>query len=153
MCISIGRHHIRYAILPHTGPLDHRTVRAGYNFNSPHRLAHHPKPESVARLFGSFHIAGALNLVIDTIKRGDDDEDVSVDHLPKRKGKNIIVRIFDSLGGKSTGKLHWGDIPVKKVYETNLLEDDGKELPISEDGGHVVITARAFEILTLRLQL
>ena len=32
---DLGRHTIRYAILPHAGPLDSRTVRAGYNFNNP----------------------------------------------------------------------------------------------------------------------
>ena len=100
-----------------------------------------------------FRIAGAPGLVIDTVKRGDDDADVSVDNLPKRKGKNIIVRIFDSLGGKSSGLLYWGDIPVKKVFSTNLLEDDGKELPLSEDGASVMITVRAFEVSTFRLEL
>jgi alpha-mannosidase len=98
-------------------------------------------------------IAGAPNLVIDTVKRGDDDEDVSVDNLPKRKGKNIIIRLFDSLGGKSTGTLYWGKIPVKKAFYTNLLEDDGKELPISDDGESVSVTVRAFEVFTLRLEL
>ena len=115
-------------------------------------MAHHPKPESITALMSGFRIAGALNLVIDTVKRGDDDEDVSVDNLPKRKGKNIFVRIFDSLGGKSTGKLYWGNVPVKKVFYSNLLEDDGKELPISKDGS-VDLTVRAFEVVTLRLQL
>lgn len=87
------------------------------------------------------------------MKRGDDDADVSVDNLPKRKGKNIIVRIFDALGGKASGLLYWGDIPVKQVFHTNLLEDDGEELPLSEDGASVMITVRPFEVFTLRLQL
>ena len=121
--------------------------------NSPHRLVHHPNPANIQQLLGSFRISGAPNLVIDTVKRGDDDEDVSVDNLPRRKTKNIIVRIFDSLGGKSTGKLHWGDIPVKKVYETNLLEDNGKEVTMDEDDSSVNITVRAFEVITLRLEL
>jgi alpha-mannosidase len=92
-------------------------------------------------------------LIIDTVKRGDDDEDISVDNLPTRKTKNIIVRLFDSLGGKSTGTLTWGKIPVKKVYETNLLEDDGKELKLSKDGHSVSIPVKPFEVVTVRLEL
>jgi alpha-mannosidase len=148
-----GRHHIRYAIFPHTGPLDHRTVHAGYGFNSPPRTVRHVDRLNTSAFLGSFRIIGAPNLIIDTVKRGDDDADISVDNLPTRKTKNIIIRLFDSLGGKSTGKLTWGKIPVKKVYETNLLEDDGKELELAKDGHSVSITVKPFEVVTVRLEL
>jgi alpha-mannosidase len=60
--------------------------------------------------------------------------------------------LFDALGGKATGTLRWGKIPVKQVFVTNLLEDDGDELKIAEDES-VEITVRVFEVMTLRLQL
>jgi alpha-mannosidase len=154
-----GRHNIRYAILPHEGPLNEHTIRAGYAFNNPLRLYRHPKAKNnniLHSLLRAFSIRNAPGLIIDTVKRAEDDEDVSVGAFPSRKGKSIIVRVFDSLGGKSTGDLHWGIIPVKKVFVTNLLEDDGEELEVQSfdamsDG--VEITVRAFEVLTLRLQL
>jgi alpha-mannosidase len=113
----------------------------------------HPAPASVSSLLGSLAITGAPGLIIDTVKRAEDDEDVSTGDLPTREGKNIIVRIFDSLGGKSTGTLTWGDLPVKKAVIVNLLEDDLRKLDLSSDGKGVQIVVRAFEVLTLRLQL
>jgi alpha-mannosidase len=113
----------------------------------------HQSPSSVAPLLGALSITGAPGLIIDTVKRGEDDEDVSTGELPSRKGRNIIVRIFDSLGGKTSGTLTWCDIPVKNVYITNLLEDDLQELETTQDGTGVEITVRAFEVLTLRLKL
>jgi alpha-mannosidase len=113
----------------------------------------HPSPSSVYSLLGALGITGAPGLVIDTVKRGEDDADVSTGDLPCREGKNIIVRIFDSLGGKSTGTLNWGSFPVKKVFITNLLEDDLRRLDMTKDGKGVQIVVRAFEVLTLRLQL
>jgi alpha-mannosidase len=92
-------------------------------------------------------------LVIDCIKRGEDDEDVSLGDLPKRKGHSVILRIFDSLGGKSKGRLRWGSIPVKKAWKTNVLEDDLEEVKIEKDGTEIEVEVRAFEVATYRLQL
>jgi len=148
-----GHHQFRYAIFPHIGPLDHRTVRAGYNFNNPLKLLHHPAPDKIKLLLSSITIDGAPNLVVDCIKRGEDDEDVSLSDRPKRKARSIIVRVFDSLGGKSKGFLRWGDIPVKKVWKTNLLEDDLDDLKMEGSRDGIEIELRAFEIVTYRLQL
>lgn len=92
-------------------------------------------------------------MILDTIKRGEDDEDVSLGELPKRKGRSIIVRLFDSLGGKSRGLLRWGVIPVKKAWKTNVLEDDLEEIKIESSGEGIEIELRPFEVATYRLQL
>jgi len=107
----------------------------------------------IKSLLSSFSIEGAPNLIIDCVKRGEDDEDVSAGELPKRKGRSIIVRLFDSLGGKSRGVLNWGDIPVKTAWKTNVLEDDLEEVKIASTGKGVEIEVRAFEVATYRLQL
>jgi alpha-mannosidase len=152
LMISTGRHHIRYSIFPHAGPLDHRTVRAGYALNNPMKLHHHASPASISSLLSSFKVIGSPQIILDCIKRGEDDTDVSVGALPTRKGQSIILRLYDSLGGKSKAVLTWGDIPVKSVYKTNALEDDGEKLEIIKGGG-VEIEVRAFEVATYRLQL
>ena len=148
---------MRYAIFPHRGPLDSHTVRAAYNFNHPLKIYHGLKAPSWLRDMEAplLYIIGAPQFILDAVKRGEDDEDVSTHNLPKRKGKSIICRIFDSMGGKSTARLCWNKkLPVKMVYMTNALEDDGQELNISgKDGCSVDITLRAFEVQTLRLQL
>lgn len=154
---DMGRHRIRYAILPHAGPLDHRTVRAGYNFNNPLTLASAPKDQTaISGIFNSVRVSGSKSLVLDTVKRGEDDEDVSRGDFAKRSGQSIILRIYESLGGKSRGKIHT-TLPVKKVWKTNILEDDEAALQIVSDprgdGLSVDIELRPFEVATYRLQL
>ena len=150
-----GRHHIRYAILPHSGPVDHRIVRTARNFNHPlnvHRISQSAYPE-ITKLFRSISLHGSPALILDTIKRGEDDEDVSRGGLPKRQGRSIILRIYESLGGRACGRISLSDwLGVKRVCRTNLLEDDGDECEL-QDGQHVDIELRAFEVVTYRLQL
>jgi alpha-mannosidase len=150
---DMGRHHIRYAILPHAGPLDSRIIRAGYNFNHP--LVLESASGSVGNdIFSSISISGSPSLILDAVKRGEDDEDVSRDNLPRRQGKSIILRIYESLGGKSRGTIHT-KLPVKEVWKCNVLEDNVTSL-ISAKGKETVdvdIELRAFEVATYRLQL
>ena len=101
----------------------------------------------------SIQLTGSPALVLDTIKRGEDDEDVSRGELPTRKGRSVVVRVYESLGGKARGCICVdGDVlPVMKVAKVNLLEDDGEEMKFEE--GKCRIELRAFEVATFRLQL
>ena len=175
---DMGGHSIRYAMLPHSGGVDSRTIRKAFEFNNPLRVVGQRAPLSAAgpstpSLLSSLKIHGAPNLVLDTIKRGEDDEDVSRGELPTKPGHSVIVRIYDALGGKSRGVLSWGGIPVKKVVKVSALEDDLEDLSArirevgaeEEEGGFigektdgekekgVGIEVRAFEVLTLKLVL
>ncbi|KAA8645925.1 hypothetical protein EYZ11_002508 [Aspergillus tanneri] len=146
---DMGRHHIRYAILPHAGPLDARIIRAGYNFNHPLVIEKSASPKSTD-VFSSISLTGSPSLILDAVKRGEDDEDVSRDNLPRRRGKSIILRIYESLGGKSRGTIHTR-FPVKEVWKCNVLEDD--EVALSMSKTSVNIELRAYEVATYRLQL
>ena len=121
------------------------------------KIHHHASPESITSLLSSFKIEGAPSLILDTVKRGEDDEDVSYggsySGIPARKGRSVVVRVFDSLGGKARGTLTWGDVPVKGVEKTNVLEDDGEELELKDGKCGVEIELRAFEVATYRLIL
>lgn len=141
---------MRYAILPHAGPLDSRTVRTARNFNTPMKIYSHPSPSTVSSLLSSITLHGSPGLILDTIKRGEDDEDVSRGELPKRKGRSIILRIYESLGGKARGTIKTS-LGVKKACRTNILEDDEGEVEIK--CGEIEIELRAFEVATYRLQL
>jgi len=148
---DMGRHHIRWAILPHQGELGSTTVRTAFNFNNPLKLVKAPKETVTTNTFDNpIKLTGNPSLVLDTVKRGEDDEDVSRGELRKRKGKSVILRIYDSLGGTSRGTIET-TLDVKKVWKTNVLEDDEEELKI--EGGKVNITLRPFEVATYRLQL
>lgn len=150
---DMGRHHIRYAIVPHSGPLDARIIRAGYNFNHPLVLEATARPEN-ASVFTSISLGGSPSLILDAVKRGEDDEDVSQDNLPRRPGKSIILRIYESLGGKSRGTIRT-KFPVKEVWKCNVLEDNETSLPLNQksDSIDVNIELRAYEVATYRLQL
>ena len=43
---------------------------------------------------------GSKSIVLDTVKRGEDDEDVSTGGIPTRKGRSLVLRFYDSLGGR-----------------------------------------------------
>lgn len=150
---DMGRHHIRWAILPHAGPLDHRTVRAGFEFNYPERIHRHAEPDHVKSLFKAFKLTSdsSLSLVVDTVKRCEDDEDVSNGDMPPKKGRHVIFRVYDSLGGLSRGTITLGSIKVKKAWKTNVLEDELHEVEIGKEG--LDIELRAFEIATYKLLL
>ncbi|KAF3762408.1 family 38 glycoside hydrolase [Cryphonectria parasitica EP155] len=155
---DMGPHKIRYAILPHDGPLGPATVRAGYEFNSPIKLVrkpHHYQPATAALSHDSpVKLVGDHAVILDCVKRGEDDEDVSVGDLPVRKGKCVIVRMYESLGGRARTAIgtKWN---VKKVTKVNILEDevpDEAELQKNDEGNYPV-TLRPFEVATFRLQL
>lgn len=150
---DMGKHKIRWAIFPHKGLLDHRTVRAGFEFNNPMHVHSHPNVSRIKGLMNSFKLSSDSDesLVLDTIKRGEDDEDVSRGELPKRKGRSVVIRVYDSLGGKSRGSIQVGEVPVAKVWKCNILEDDLEEVEFEK--GSFDIELRAFEVASYRLLL
>lgn len=168
---DMGNHKTRYAIFPHEGRLDERTIRKAFEFNNPLKIVGRKAKHGDAlhsSLLNPFHIYNAPNLVLDTIKRGEDDEDVSRGELPVKKGHCVILRIYDALGGKSKGVLTWGDLNVKKVVKVNALEDEedeeneqefkiGSFTTGAEEGGEketgVEIEIRAFEVASYKLVL
>lgn len=146
---DMGMHTIRWAIMPHAGGLGPKTVRAAFNFNNPLKLLV-PKSDSCALSQYPVTLTGDASLVLDTIKRGEDDEDISTGELPARKGRSVILRIYDSLGGRSRGTVRtiWN---IGKVFKTNLLEDDEEEMPC--EGGVFKVDLGPFQVGTYRLCL
>jgi alpha-mannosidase len=147
---DMGRHHIRWAILPHQGNLGSTTVRTAYNFNNPLEPLQAGEALKANAFTPPIKLTGNPSLVLDTIKRGEDDEDVSRGALPTRKGKSVILRIYDSLGGTSKGTIET-TFDVKRAWKTNILEDDGEEVKIEQ--GKIGVTLNPFEVATFRLQL
>lgn len=150
---DMGTHKIRWAILPHEGALGSGTVRTAHNFNNPLKIKSAPAAEYKTSLSTQpVKLTGDTSLVLDCVKRGEDDKDVSQDEtIPKRSGQSVVLRIYDSLGGHSRGTIStiW---KVKKVTKTNILEDDLEDVSISGDGTFS-IKLRPFEVATYRLQL
>lgn len=151
---DMGNHKIRWAILPHKGSLGPTTVRTAHSFNNPLKLISSMRDGSLSILTKGgeppVKLTGDQSLVLDTVKRGEDDEDVSRGDLPGKKGRRVILRVYDSLGGRSRGTIStsWD---VKKVCKANLLEDEGEEIEFKD--GKFKIELRAFEVATYCLTL
>ena len=129
-------------------------MRTARNFNHPLKVFDHPLGDLVGinSLPKGISLEGSPALILDGLKRGEDDEDVSQGELPSRKGRSIILRVYESLGGKARGKIVIDRVlGVESVHATNVLEDDGEKLDFED--GSVNIELRAFEVATFRLQL
>jgi alpha-mannosidase len=144
---DMGTHTIRWAILPHAGGLGSTTVRKGYEFNNPLRLV---SGDLGVMAKPPVKLSGDKALVLDTVKRGEDDEDVSRGELPVKEGRSVILRIFDSLGGKAKGTVEtaWD---VARVAKVNLLEDELEDVEFKDGKFEVVL--RPFEVATYKLVL
>jgi alpha-mannosidase len=168
---DMGTHTIRWAILPHAGALSHVTVRKAFEFNSPLKLlasspsATTPTPLAASLLASPPPVCltpdSSAALVLETVKRGEDDEDVSTGDLPARKGRSVVLRMYDSLGGRARGTVAttW---PVRRVCKVNLLEDELEEVVVVRDeaagggsgeGGRFEVDLRPFEVASFRLEL
>ncbi|KAK5990370.1 Alpha-mannosidase [Cladobotryum mycophilum] len=151
---DMGRHSIKWAIFPHKGQLSSATVRAAYAFNNPHKLLSASK-EMIKSLSGTpiklVNLDDSASLILDTIKRGHDDEDISPrEGLRVNSGQSLIVRLYEALGGQSRGHIET-TFEVKRVTKVNILEDELEEVPFED--GKFAIKLRPFEVATFRLQL
>jgi alpha-mannosidase len=90
-------------------------------------------------------------LVLDSIKRAEDDGDVSRGDFPSRTGKSIVCRVYDALGGLHRAVLVSEYSKVAKAWKCNILEDDLEELLVEE--GKVHIELQRFEVASYRLLL
>jgi alpha-mannosidase len=128
-----GRHRFRYALLPGAGIAD--AVAEGYAMNLPLRIGTGTADAVAAPLV---RLDGAA-AVVEAVKLADD-----------RSG-DVVVRLYESLGGQARTRLHTG-FPLARAVVTDLLErpqPDGA-LPVEPDGA-VPLVLRPFQILTVRL--
>ncbi|MEU9120884.1 glycoside hydrolase family 38 C-terminal domain-containing protein [Streptomyces sp. NPDC048506] len=125
-----GTHRFTYALLPGAGV--GTAVAEGLALNLPLRTATGAPP--VAPLIRVDHPA----ITVESVKLAED-----------RSG-DVVVRLYESRGGRATGTLCPG-FPVERVTVTDLLErplHDEQEGPTAE----VTLALRPFQILTLRLR-
>ncbi|QFR01394.1 alpha-mannosidase [Streptomyces phaeolivaceus] len=123
-----GKHRITYSLLP--GATIEDAVAEGYALNLPLRVADAAgAPEPVVSVDGE-------GVTVEAVKLADD------------ASGDVVVRIYESSGGRARGVLRTG-FPLAGARITDLLER-----PLSEtatDGNGVPVTLRPFEVQTLRL--
>lgn len=150
-----GHHRFSWAILPHQGSfLESDVPQAAYLFNSPLYVRCTPNDSEPALVSPPLRIGGAPNIILETIKRGEDDDFAS------DEGKTVILRLYEAFGGHGrAGLLLSPALDVEKAFETNLLEDHEKELNIqstADQGSNAMtipLSFRGFEVKTVKLIL
>ncbi|MER5369228.1 glycoside hydrolase family 38 C-terminal domain-containing protein [Streptomyces sp. NPDC002722] len=124
---DLGRHRFRYALAPGGGITD--AVREGLALNLPLRAA-------VAPVLPSLVDTGHPAVTVESVKLAED------------RGGDVIVRLYESAGGRAGTTLRVG-FPVVRAQVTDLLERPLHEADTDEHG--LVLSLRPFQVLTLRL--
>ncbi|KAK6200173.1 glycoside hydrolase [Scheffersomyces amazonensis] len=153
---DMGDHTFEYALYPHKGYLGSDTVKLGYNFN--YKIEKHlfeDPASSFSKLINSIKLEAPENLILSHIKRGENDYDVNQYEAYKTQSteKSIVLRIYESLGGATSGLLKFGPIlKVAKVFKTNGLEEEGVEVEFN-DKYELPISLKAFDVVTYKVVL
>ncbi|WP_329415329.1 glycosyl hydrolase-related protein [Streptomyces sp. NBC_00704] len=125
-----GRHRFTYALLPGASIED--AVAEGYALNLPLRVADAAgAPGPVVSVEGD-------GITVEAVKLADDTSG------------DVVVRLYESSGGRATGVLRAG-FPLAGARITDLLERPLEPAALTEDGA-VAVRLRPFQILTLRLE-
>ncbi|MGY5031320.1 alpha-mannosidase [Streptomyces sp. 900116325] len=124
---DLGTHRFRYALAPGAEVTD--AVRAGLALNLPLRAA-------VAPMVPSLITTGHPAVTVESVKLAED------------RSADVIVRLYESAGGRAEAALRVG-FPVVRAQITDLLERPLHEATADERG--LVLALRPFQILTVRL--
>ncbi|SDS49278.1 alpha-mannosidase [Actinoplanes derwentensis] len=125
-----GRHTFTYAIVP--GADIAATVAEAYALNLPLRAV--GGGEAVAPLVETSGDA----IVVESVKLADDGSG------------DVVVRLYESLGARATGRLRPG-FALAAAVRTDLLERP-VDIEVETDGDEIMLGLRAFEVQTLRLR-
>lgn len=98
-----------------------------------------------------FTISGAHNVILETIKRGEDDD------FKSGANPTVVLRLYEAFGGHARVKLSISeDFHVSKASITNLLEDELDVLRVATDNDDlqsVKLDFHGFEVKTVKLTL
>ncbi|MBA8796318.1 alpha-mannosidase [Friedmanniella endophytica] len=117
-------------------------IEAGYDLNLPERSQ--PGAAEVPALVSVTEPGGAGALVVEAVKLADD-----------RSG-DLVVRLYESLGGRARGRVEFGAV-TGTVTEVDLLERplaQSSDRPgglVEAGSGYAEVALRPFQIVTLRV--
>jgi len=151
-----GEHVFSWAVLPHKGHFfESDVVKAAYAFNSPLHLRSVPESQSSGLIHHSpFLVEGAPSVILDTVKRGDDDEISKSSSEP-----TIVLRLYEGCGGHARAQVRIANhIKVSKAIITNLLEEKIEEVELlrsvdNSDETTIALDFRGFQVVTVQLFL
>ena len=171
-----GLHQFAFALYPHVGGVGRgKVVQVARVFNARFDVDYSRQSKiDIATLERSAGVnrsdlqmpieivdSSRAGVVIDTIKRAEDDFEYYGQKPKDSKSFGIVLRLYESLGAhaKPTIKIK---LPVKEINLTNLLEDvqEDKKDEIAfntyadeEDSTYVQLDFKPFEIKTLKISI
>ena len=133
-----GHHSFAYAIYPHSkNHIEANTTMLAYDFNFKPLTKHISKNNGNLPSELSFFFTNKNNIVIETIKKAEDSDE-------------IIVRMYES-ENKQTICTFNSAFSIIKAYETNLMEEEIKEINIKDNC--IDLYFKPFEIKTISLKI
>ncbi|MCX7720515.1 MAG: glycosyl hydrolase-related protein [Dictyoglomus thermophilum] len=128
---DVGIHTFTYSILPHLGPLNESTIKEAEELNRPLYIMNLNEYKEEKSLLSW----DKRNVILGALKKAEDEE-------------GIILRFVEYLGKEEDVNIKF-NISVRKIYETNLLEDTEKEISI--ENSNLKLHIRPFEIKTIKV--
>lgn len=130
-----GHHTFTYSLLPHTGGFrEGLVVQEGYKLNMPLMVRQINMQDGVMPQSWSLIHAEQENIVIETIKKSEDDE-------------SVIVRFHEAYNQKCYAHITTG-FDFREVYLVDLMEKNPVILP--HNGRTVVLPVQNYELVTLQ---
>ncbi len=132
-----GRHRFTYSLYPHRGDWRTGTGAQAADLNLPLTARFEAGHGGALPPNWSFVSADSANLVVETVKKAED-------------GDEVVVRLYEAEGRRGVGVLNFG-LPVQAASECNLIED-GSE-PVEFTGTTVAFDYMPYQIRTFKVRL
>jgi len=131
-------HELTYSLYPHAGDhVEGRVTQAAHELNVPLAVTRTTRHNGGLQPCGSAFEVDAGNVIIDTVKKAEDSDDV-------------IVRLYESAGAGATVRFT-SHLPLSGAWLVGLMEENAKRL--KRNGDSIKLTFRPFEIHTVRLSV
>lgn len=129
-------HEFTFSLYPHSGTVASSEVyKEAFNVNHPVYAVSSSAHEGTLPTEYSFVSSNKGNVIIETVKMAEDSD-------------AIIVRAYEAHNSKTPCTLTFSD-DVKAAYECNMMEEDDRELVVSENS--ITTVFKPFEIKTFKL--
>lgn len=131
-----GVHSLRYSLYPHSGTWQEAEVtQRGHELNYPLLVIVDTPHEGELPATHSFLQVEPSNVIVEAVKKAEDSD-------------NLIIRMYEAIGKRCSAKISLAR-PVDAVHQTDLLENDLKEMPT--DGKSFEVPMGAYSIETFKL--